>query len=243
MVFDFNKLISISTLWTLLCQLLQSQFVAEYVCLFFFLPSLPAMEHITWGRIDFSTMHFFFLEISSGMIRDLFIFLELWDLCYRWSLLEKYSCKASKLHLKPRRFKIFIEALVSQHCLSSIVEWFPVNDIDNFSASDWLIIFLMKEHQLLKDRRKNVRKRPSQGENSPLAAPSTVSNQSRASGQDARTVKLVLVDSQNIQRLGSGKTSVKRNINVGVNRCSNKGESTTMKPPRQRRKPGDYPCP
>ncbi|KAB1223672.1 TSL-kinase interacting protein 1 [Morella rubra] len=122
-----------------------------------------------------------------------------------WSLLEKYSCKASKLHLKPRRFKIFIEAL---------------------------------EHQLLKDRRKNVRKRPSQGENSPLAAPSTVSNQSRASGQDARTVKLVLVDSQNIQRLGSGKTSVKRNINVGVNRCSNKGESTTMKPPRQRRKPG-----
>ncbi|KAL1187282.1 hypothetical protein V6Z11_A01G237800 [Gossypium hirsutum] len=45
-----------------------------------------------------------------------------------WSLLEKYSCKASKLHLKPRRFKIFIEAL---------------------------------EHQLLKDRKKNVRKRPS----------------------------------------------------------------------------------
>ncbi|CAO2824292.1 unnamed protein product, partial [Amaranthus hypochondriacus] len=28
-----------------------------------------------------------------------------------WSLLEKYSCKASKLHLKPRRFKIFVEAL------------------------------------------------------------------------------------------------------------------------------------
>ncbi|TYG84546.1 hypothetical protein ES288_D01G258400v1 [Gossypium darwinii] len=49
-----------------------------------------------------------------------------------WSLLEKYSCKASKLHLKPRRFKIFIEAL---------------------------------EHQLLKDRKKNVRKRPSHGVN------------------------------------------------------------------------------
>ncbi|KAH7658935.1 SANT/Myb domain-containing protein, partial [Dioscorea alata] len=28
-----------------------------------------------------------------------------------WSLLEKFSCSASKLHLKPRRFKIFIEAL------------------------------------------------------------------------------------------------------------------------------------
>ncbi|KAF2568334.1 hypothetical protein F2Q68_00024669 [Brassica cretica] len=33
---------------------------------------------------------------------------------YRWSLLEKYSCKASKLHLKPRRFKLFLEALEHQ---------------------------------------------------------------------------------------------------------------------------------
>ncbi|XP_010923251.1 TSL-kinase interacting protein 1 [Elaeis guineensis] len=31
-----------------------------------------------------------------------------------WSLLEKYSCTASKLHLKPRRFKIFVEALENQ---------------------------------------------------------------------------------------------------------------------------------
>ncbi|WOK98400.1 TSL-kinase interacting protein 1 isoform X1 [Canna indica] len=31
-----------------------------------------------------------------------------------WSLLEKHSCTASKLHLKPRRFKIFIEALENQ---------------------------------------------------------------------------------------------------------------------------------
>ncbi|KAJ0817884.1 putative transcription factor MYB/SANT family [Helianthus annuus] len=49
-----------------------------------------------------------------------------------WSLLEKHSCKASKLHLKPRRFKIFLETL---------------------------------EHQLLKDRKKNIRKRPNQGGN------------------------------------------------------------------------------
>ena len=97
----------------------------------------------------------------------------------------------------------------------------------------------MKEHQLLKDRRKNVKKRPSQGENSPPAASSTVSNQSRGSGQDARTIKLVLVDSQNIQKLGSGKTSFKRNVNVGVNRSNNKGDSTNMKPARQRRKAGN----
>ncbi|KAJ7957221.1 TSL-kinase interacting protein 1 [Quillaja saponaria] len=122
-----------------------------------------------------------------------------------WSLLEKYSCKASKLHLKPRRFKIFIEAL---------------------------------EHQLLKDRKKNVRKRSMQGENCPPAATSSVSNQSRVSGNDAQTVKLVLVDSQNIQKLGSTKASLKRNVNTAVNHNNNKGESTTMKPARQRRKTG-----
>ncbi|CAN6463336.1 unnamed protein product [Victoria cruziana] len=31
-----------------------------------------------------------------------------------WSLLEKHSCAASKLHLKPRRFKIFVTALEHQ---------------------------------------------------------------------------------------------------------------------------------
>ena len=97
----------------------------------------------------------------------------------------------------------------------------------------------MKEHQLLKDRKKNVRKRPSQGENSSPTSPNTVTNQSRASGSDARTVKLVLVDSQNIQKLGPGKGSFKRNTNVGVNRSNSKGESNTMKPARQRRKPGN----
>uniref|UniRef100_A0A0E0D7I4 SANT domain-containing protein n=1 Tax=Oryza meridionalis TaxID=40149 RepID=A0A0E0D7I4_9ORYZ len=34
-------------------------------------------------------------------------------LCW-WSLLEKFSCSASKLHLKPRRFKTFVEALGNQ---------------------------------------------------------------------------------------------------------------------------------
>ncbi|XVF07867.1 hypothetical protein REPUB_Repub06bG0176700 [Reevesia pubescens] len=122
-----------------------------------------------------------------------------------WSLLEKYSCRASKLHLKPRRFKIFVEAL---------------------------------EHQLLKDRKKTIRKRPSQGENSSPTSPNSVINLNRASGHDAHTVKLVLVGGQNIQKLGPGKGSFKRNNNVGVNRSNSKGESNTMKPARQRRKPG-----
>ncbi|XP_024443873.1 TSL-kinase interacting protein 1 isoform X2 [Populus trichocarpa] len=123
-----------------------------------------------------------------------------------WSLLEKYSCKASKLHLKPRRFKIFIEAL---------------------------------ENQLLKDQRKNVRKRSSQGENGSPTTPSIITNQNRASVHDTRTVKLVIVDSQNIQKLG-GKGSLKRNVNMGVVRNNNKGDSTAMKPARQRRKPAAY---
>ncbi|KAK7346351.1 hypothetical protein VNO80_20869 [Phaseolus coccineus] len=122
-----------------------------------------------------------------------------------WSLLEKYSCKASKLHLKPRRFKIFLEAL---------------------------------EHQLLKDRKKNVRKRPLQGGNCLPPLPSTVSNQSRASGNEARAVKLVLVDSQNILKLGPSKSSMKRNINMSVSRSNTKGDSNTIKSTRQRKKSG-----
>ncbi|KDP29153.1 hypothetical protein JCGZ_16542 [Jatropha curcas] len=121
-----------------------------------------------------------------------------------WSLLEKYSCKASKLHLKPRRFKIFIEAL---------------------------------ENQLLKDRKKNIRKRPSPVENVSPIVPSVITNQNRASAHETRTVKLVLVDSQNLQRLGSGKGSLKRNVNIGVIR-NNRGDSNAMKPARQRRKQG-----
>lgn len=156
-------------------------------------------------------------------------------LCFRWSLLEKYSCKASKLHLKPRRFKIFIEALVSLLFIYSI----NGTNMFWFCWTDWNIL-PMKEHQLLKDRKKSVRKRPTHGEYSP-PAPSTVTNQSRASGHDNRTVKLVLVDSQNIQKVGSGKGPLKRNVNLSINRSNNKGDSTTMKPARQqRRKPGIF---
>ncbi|KAK7262955.1 hypothetical protein RJT34_30537 [Clitoria ternatea] len=121
-----------------------------------------------------------------------------------WSLLEKYSCKASKLHLKPRRFKIFLEAL---------------------------------EHQLLKDRKKNGRKRALRGENGLPTAPDTVSNQGKAPGNDAHAVKLVLVDSQNILKLGPSKSSMKRNVNMGVSR-NTKGDSNNMKPTRRRKKSG-----
>nr|GMC79643.1 TSL-kinase interacting protein 1-like isoform X1 [Ipomoea batatas] len=122
-----------------------------------------------------------------------------------WSLLEKYSCKASKLHLKPRRFKIFIETL---------------------------------ENQLLKDRKKNVRRCFSQGENT-STAPISVSNQGRASGHDGRSVKVVLLDNQDIHKFGSGKgSSLKRHINIGANSTSCKTDSSLLKTARHRRKIG-----
>lgn len=99
-------------------------------------------------------------------------------------------------------------------------------------------IFPMKEHQLLKDRKRSVRKRPSQRDNYSPTAPTPIPNQSRTSGQDTCTVKLVLVDSQNIQKLGPAKGSLKRNVNIGINRSNNKADSATLKP-RQRRKPGN----
>ncbi|XP_010241825.1 PREDICTED: TSL-kinase interacting protein 1 [Nelumbo nucifera] len=126
-----------------------------------------------------------------------------------WSLLEKYSCKSSKLHLKPRRLKIFVEAL---------------------------------EHQLLKDRKKNIRKQPSQGDNCLSTSPTTVLLHSKTPGNDTNLVKLVTVDNQSIQKVGSGKgSSLKRNVNTGINRSNNKGHSSTSKT-RQRRKTGASPA-
>jgi len=183
-------------------------------------------------------MLFFFIWLSLG----LFCFPDSYfDLLYRWSLLEKYSCKASKLHLKPRRFKIFIEALVSEDCLylQKCLCFLTINLLIYWMClTDWYM-FSLKENQLLKDQRKNVRKRSSQGENGSPTTPSIITNQNRALVHDTRTVKLVIVDSQNIQKLG-GKGSLKRNVNMGVVRNNNKGDSTAMKPARQRRKPGDY---
>ncbi|XP_058207966.1 TSL-kinase interacting protein 1 isoform X4 [Rhododendron vialii] len=126
-----------------------------------------------------------------------------------WSLLEKYSCKASKLHLKPRRFKIFIETL---------------------------------ENQLLKDRKKGKRKQPSQGENCAPTIPTTISNQGKPSGHDdTRAVKLVVMDNENIKQIGPLKgPSVRRNVNVGINRSICKGDSFPPKTVRQRRRPAAY---
>ncbi|KAI3930134.1 hypothetical protein MKX01_036655 [Papaver californicum] len=125
----------------------------------------------------------------------------------RWSaLLEKYNCKASKLHLKPRRFKIIVEAL---------------------------------EQQLLKDRKKYIKKRPSQGEKCSTTTPDTISLPNKASVADTGAVKVVSVESQNNQKVGSGRgSSVKRNVNTGINRKNNKCDLSTVKTVKQRKKTG-----
>lgn len=102
-------------------------------------------------------------------------------------------------------------------------------------------MFGVKEHQLLKDRKKSVRRRPSQSENCSSTVPITISNQSRPLGHDGRAVKLVLIDTQNIQKLGSPRGSSLKcnNINLGISRSCRRGESSTVKAGRQRRKPGN----
>lgn len=120
-----------------------------------------------------------------------------------WSLLEKYSCTASKLHLKPRRFKIFVEAL---------------------------------ENQLLKDRNKNRRRRPCQGEGY-LSASSTASVPRKALENDSHPVKLLVVDTQHAQKLGVIKeSSLKRNMSTKI--TFTKGELPTTRTVRQYRRPG-----
>ncbi|KAL9150015.1 hypothetical protein ABFS82_12G142300 [Erythranthe guttata] len=118
-----------------------------------------------------------------------------------WSLLEKYSCKASKLHLKPRRFKIFVEAL---------------------------------ENQLLKDRKKNIKRRLSTGGMNSPVADIPASNQVRAPGHDNRAVKMVLVE-----KVGTGKGALfKRHVNTGISRTNCKVDTASVKTTKHKRKTG-----
>ncbi|XP_006854485.3 TSL-kinase interacting protein 1 isoform X1 [Amborella trichopoda] len=116
-----------------------------------------------------------------------------------WSLLEKQSCSASKLHLKPRRFKTFVTALGDQ---------------------------------LLKDRKK-TRKQPASVDQGTPSSLTMVSSPTKVPGNDARVAKVSTVDSQNMQKIGSGKgASLKRNM--GIN-CG-KGDSSSVKNSKQRRR-------
>ncbi|XP_078428592.1 TSL-kinase interacting protein 1 [Wolffia australiana] len=116
-----------------------------------------------------------------------------------WSLLEKYSCTASKLHLKPRRFKTFIETLAQQ---------------------------------LLRDRNRNRRKRPYQGENGSVSIPTMGEPTfNKPTGHDVHLVKFVFVDSQNSQKLGATRLAATKR---GVIRS----DGPVSKNPNQKRRAG-----
>lgn len=97
----------------------------------------------------------------------------------------------------------------------------------------------MKENQLLKDRKKNTKKRLSTGENNSSIQNLPASNQVRASGHDNRALKMVLLDSQNIQKVGTGKGALfKRHVNIGMTRTNCKVDQASVKTVKHRRKTG-----
>ncbi|KAL5995041.1 TSL-kinase interacting protein [Asimina triloba] len=94
----------------------------------------------------------------------------------------------------------------------------------------------MKEHQLLKDRKKTQKKRPLSGENMSSSS-SAVSLLTKTEGNDIHAVRLVVVDGQNIQKVGSGKASpLKRSGNMNIS-C-NKSDLSPVKISKQRRRTG-----
>lgn len=70
----------------------------------------------------------------------------------RWSLLEKFSCTASKLRLKPRRFKTFVEAFVCHFSLvfaPHVSHYFLTNFLKGDTGFYGWLIQLFQWHQLV----------------------------------------------------------------------------------------------
>lgn len=152
----------------------------------------------------------------------------------RWSLLEKYSCKASKLHLKPRRFKLFLEALVSLQMKILFYSWIWQELVFKLFSNK---PFIVKEHQLLKDRRKSSRKRACHGESFSSASLGNISSHSRERGLDSSPFKLILCDSQNVR---PGRASTKHGESLGVRLGDEKEDTALGRAGRQRRKQGTF---
>lgn len=98
----------------------------------------------------------------------------------------------------------------------------------------------MKEHQLLKDRRKSIRKRACQGENLSSASLGNISSHSRERGLDNRPFKLILSDGQNLKKLAPGRASTKHGESLGVILGEEKEDTAFGRGGRQRRKQGSF---
>lgn len=94
----------------------------------------------------------------------------------------------------------------------------------------------MKEHQLLKDRKKTKRK-ASQAEQISPASLVTVSLPSKTPGNEARGQKVLTLESHGAQKVGIGRgNSLKRQLMASTGGC--KDEIATVKTTRQRKKAG-----
>lgn len=90
----------------------------------------------------------------------------------------------------------------------------------------------------MRDRKKNTKKRLPTGENNTPVQ--NITNQVRAPVHDNRAVKMVVLDSQNIEKVGTGKGSLfKRHANVGMSRGNCKVDQATVKTVKHRRKTGN----
>lgn len=92
----------------------------------------------------------------------------------------------------------------------------------------------LKEHQLLKDRRKSSRKRACHGESFSSASLGNISSHSRERGLDNSPFKLILCDSQNVR---PGRASTKHGESLGV-RIGDEKEDTAVGRCGRRRKQG-----
>ncbi|CAM6105997.1 unnamed protein product [Calypogeia fissa] len=128
-----------------------------------------------------------------------------------WSLLEKHSCSASKLRLKPRRYKNFVAALEHQ---------------------------LLKDHKKVKAKKPTPaaatsRRQAAHAETTALMSPGLPGLVPSGSGVTSAD------DSQNLQGVGAGRrTAVKRKAaSNGPRKTLPKGEA--KRPPRPRKKATD----
>ncbi|KAG6546752.1 hypothetical protein Mapa_011941 [Marchantia paleacea] len=128
-----------------------------------------------------------------------------------WSLLEKHSCSASKLRLKPRRFKTFVTALEHQ---------------------------LLKDRK--KPKKKSAPSASSKKLTSPTEASDVISTESwECTTSGVASSKALLEELQSSQSVvASRRTAVKRKATNNASKKSST-RSEAKRPPRPRKKPSD----
>ncbi|KAK6126173.1 hypothetical protein DH2020_040092 [Rehmannia glutinosa] len=142
--------------------------------------------------LPFTDVHLEIMCFSSG---EYILTLE----CFFWQNFEKITSVS--------RAKTRIRLGIITIGLWSLLKSTAVKPLSHSETSRFKIFIETLENQLLKDRKKNIKKRLSSGENNSPIPNIPSSNQVRAPGHDNRAVKMVLVDSQNVQKSWNWKRS------------------------------------